>query len=228
MNYNKYISGKRVCFVGGCPNIKGDKQGVNIDGFDVVVKTNGSLYLTDYDYYLDYGMRCDVLYTNNQFYREMSPAPADLRNAGVKFMRMKTCSSKDMQMYNENLKTEKISTAIDQVNQHVHGALMGCYIFQDIINQDPAELHITGIDFFVSKKSVFQHDNYNEYIDGYLPDRIRNQGNKINVGKTQDGHDMLSNTMYIYNLFKDSGTITMPEKIEDLMYSIIDGRVKQS
>ena len=225
MNYKNYIKGKRVCFVGGCPNIQGMGTGVDIDNYDVVVKTNGSLYLKGDEYYRDYGKRIDVLYTNNQFYREMSPDIVDMKN--VKYLRMKTCSHNDLVMYNKEIPAERITEAITKVDKNIHGALMGCYIFQDILNQNPAELHITGMDFFISKNAAFKHDNYQEYIKGYLPDKIRNQGNKINIGKTKDGHNMLHNTMYMYNLYKESGKITMPDFIEEIMYGIVEGRLKQ-
>lgn len=92
---------------------------------------------------------------------------------------------------------------------------------------NPAEIHLTGVDFFASKKKVFEHDNYQEYLAHYLPPKIRNEGNKINKGKKSDGHNMLSNTKFIYKLFQETGKITMPDFIYDIMIGIVQGKIKQ-
>lgn len=225
MTYREFISGKRIVFVGACPNIKGKGQGKHIDKFDVVVKTNGSIYFNSSEYFSDYGSRIDVLYMNNQFYREMQPRPDHLKKMGIKFIRMKTCTGPGLAAYNNNLPTEIIKDAMQIVNRSLKSALMGCYLIQDIINCNPSELHLTGIDFFASKKPVFEIDNYREYLPGYLPDKIRKQGNKINLGKTKDGHNQYENTKFIYKLLTESKIITMPDFIRDIMSDILNGAI---
>lgn len=224
---NCLIENKRVAFVGACPNIRGLGYGGYLDNYDVIVKTNGSIYFESEEYFADYGSRVDVLYTNNQFYREMSPLPVGkMRDRGVKYLRMKTCQPKDLKRYRE-FNANVITSAIREVNKNVTGALMGCYIVRDILDHNPAELHLTGIDFFLSKKKVFEHDNYSEYIDGYLPDKIRHQGNKINAGKRSDGHNQMSNTKYIHKLYHETGRITTPGFIRDIMEGIVSGSMSQ-
>ena len=226
MKYSRYIKGKRVVFVGACPNLRGRGLGKEIDAFDIVIKTNGSLFLKSKKYHGDYGKRLDVLYTNNQFYREMRMQLfAKLRD--FRFLRMKSCHPHHMIKFNERIHAEIIRKSIAHVNKKIKCALMGAYIFHDIISQRPKELHLTGIDFFLSKKKVFEHDNYQEYVSGYLPDRIRNQGNLINEGKTEDGHNQLENTKFIYNLCKQNKNITMPDFIRETMVGIVKGKLKQ-
>lgn len=226
--YKDLIENKRVIFVGGCPNLVGKNQGEFIDNFDVVVRTNGSIYLLeDEKYRKDYGSRCDVLYTNNQFYREMRPFPVKAWSmAGLKYLCMKTCKEFDKREMSKHLGARIIKRAIKEVNKKLKTALMGVYLFQDIINHNPKELFVTGIDFFISKKKVFEHDNYQEYLPNYLPDKIRNQGNRINIGKKEDGHNVKDNTKYIYDLWT-SGKISMPGFISDIMIKIIKGELQQ-
>lgn len=231
MKYKNYLENKKIAFVGGCPNIKGMKLGKMIDSYDVIVKTNGSVFLHNQlgqSYERDYGSRIDVLYTNNQFYREMRPFPIRMfREKGIKFLRMKTGHETDLSFYNKYFDAHLIKSAISKVDMEIRSAIMGCYIIKDLLMQNPREIHVTGIDFFVSKKKVFQHDNYQEYLDGYLPDKIRNQGNRINAGKKEDGHNLIESTRYIEKLFRESGKITMPDFIKEIMYKFISGEIMQ-
>ena len=97
MKFCEYIKNRRVCFVGASPILVDRKMGEFIDSFDVVVRTNGSSTLiNDPSFVKDYGCKMDVLYTNNQFYREMSPLPiAEYIKKNLKYLRMKTCKQKD-------------------------------------------------------------------------------------------------------------------------------------
>lgn len=221
MTYADFIRGKSVCFVGACPNMVGRGLGESIDSFDVVVKTNGSIWLNAPEYKKDYGSRVDVLYTNNQFAREMRAELRDIR--GIKFMRMKSCKPNDLIALREFYRADIINDAIHAVNKKVRSALMGCYLIQDILQCRPNSLYLTGIDFFESKKQVFEHDNYREYLNGYLPNRIREQGNRINKGKKTDGHDAKSNTRFIYDLWSE-GKVSMPDFIEESMKRVLDAK----
>lgn len=226
--YQDYIKNKRVIFVGAAPIMIGIGEGPKIDSYDVVVRTNGSIWLIHQkDFQVDYGKRCDVLYTNNQFYREMRPLPVrEFRQHGLKFLRMKTCRPSDFREYNHHVGTEIIRDAIHEVDKKISGATMGMYLIQDILNCNPESLMVTGIDFFISKKKVFEHDNYREYYPGYLPDKIREQGNRINAGKVEDGHNLHDANKIMFDLFKQ-GAIQFPQYIADLLKDIIDGNIKQ-
>lgn len=227
MNYENYIKGKNVVFVGASPIEKGREKGIVIDNaYDVVVKTNGSVFLNCDDYYRDYGKRIDVLYTNHQFYREMSPFPLDeWKSRGIKYLRMKVCS--DLYDINKFINAEIIIKSIKEVNEFLTGATMGAYIFNDILRCNPMSLTVHGIDFFASKKKVFENDNYGEYVNGYLPDKIRVQGNKINVGKKEDGHNFYTNADYIYKLYQEYDNFLMPDYIESILKSIVNREIDQ-
>lgn len=227
MKYSEYIKGKSVAFVGACPDLMYLKKGSYIDSFDVVVKTNGSMFFHGEDYYNNYGSRLDVLYANVQFIREMRPLNiSDIDKAGIDWICCKTNDIKDIAKGFDNIRP--IRSTMEYVNRYLSGALMGAYIFTDILLQQPKELYITGIDFFLSKKKEFEHDNYKEYLDGYLPDRIREQGNLINAGKKEDGHGVLENTEYINSLFDDyEGIIHTDKTIFNKMKGIVSGELCQ-
>lgn len=228
--FANYIRGKKICFVGASPIIKGRLLGREIDDFDVVVKTNGSLFLNEAGYFRDYGERINVLYCNNQFAREMHPFPMPtLKNRRVQYIRFKAIGLANLNYYrSRGFECDIISKAMNQVNSKLTGALMGCYILKDLMMCRPKKLHVTGIDFFTSKRAKFEHDCYDEYLPGYLPDRIRHQGNKINADKTQDGHGQLENTHYIAKLYRESsGVITMPDFVREIMEQVLRGELAQ-
>jgi len=229
MNFTDYIKGKKVCFVGPSAIMKGRGLGEFIDTFDVVARTNGSIYLLENDeYQKDYGKKIDILYTNNQFYREMSPLPIDaFSTKGVKYLRMKTCKKNDLENFRKKIQCEIIKNAILNVNQYNPSATMGSYILRDILNHNPCELYVTGISFFSLKKKVFEHDNYQEYFDGYLPDKIRKQGNEINKGKKEDGHNFDENAKYFYKLWKENDNLIFSDFVEKILIGIMNGEVKQ-
>ena len=226
MNYRDYIKDKDVIFVGASPILKGLAQGQVIDIYDVVIKTNGSVFLKSDDYHKDYGKRIDVLYTNNQFYREMSPFPLEKwKHEGDKYLRMKTC--RDLEQINKVINAEIIKDAIKYVSKDLPSATMGAFIFRDILMCEPKTLMVTGIDFFASKKKAFEHNNYNEYVSGYLPDKIRKQGNEINKGKTKDGHDFYGNADYIHEMYKRHNNFLMPEYVENILVRIVNREIDQ-
>jgi|GEM_PF-2121361 len=229
MNYYDYIKDKRVIFVGGCHNLIGSYLNDFIDDYDIVVRSNGSIFLLDDDKYkIDYGTKCDVLYTNNQFYREMHPFNInDFKNKGVKYLRMKTCSKDYLKKLNNDINSNILTDTMRKVNKKTYGPVMGAYIFTDILDCKPEELFVTGIDFFISKYKNFKCDRYEEYFPGYLPDKIRKQGNEINIDKKEDGHNYITNTKYIQELYETHENMLMPSFIEDIMYEITSGKLRQ-
>ena len=228
MKFINFIQGKKVIFVGACPNLIGKNQGKFIDSFDVVVKSGHSWSFTKEEYTKDYGSRCDMVYCNRQYYREMKPFPIeDMKNRGVKFLGLKGSSPEDFINFNKVIPTRLLKEVYEYVNKSLKSASMGNYIIYDLLMQKPKELYLTGLDFFASKKSEFEHDNYQEYLDGYLPDKIRKQGNIINVGKKADGHDFLGNAKFFYNLFLTSPELKTDNYIYELLENIVSEKVKQ-
>ena len=228
MMYKDLIENKRVIFVGGCSNLINKEQGEWIDSFDIVIRSNGFIeLLLNKGLHKDYGKRIDVLYTNVQFAREMRPFPIRRYvGQGVKYLCMKGKTGLDFlcYSYSQYLKVRTFDHAMKTVQQKVKSATTGIALFQDIANQNPKEFWITGIDFFVSKKKEFEHNNYKEYLTNYLPDKIREQGNKINIGKTEDGHDFYENAKYIYEELFNRNRVAFPDFIRDLLISIVEGR----
>lgn len=221
--YKEYIRGKRVIFVGACPNLLKTGFGEIIDKYDVVVRSNGSFEIQN-KYKKDYGSRTDVLYCNVQYAREMRPLPVKrYAKCGIKFLCGKTFGTQDLEMYSHHVKVRSIKHIIKRVHKQVHGALMGLFLIEDILECKPKELFLTGIDFFKSKRQQFVPNDYREYLDGYLPQRIIDQGNIINMGKMEDGHNQYENTLHIYRLWKKN-LVKMNLFIEQIMIDIVERR----
>lgn len=230
MSYETFLKDKRVIFVGACPNIKGMGKGKEIDSYDIVVRTNGSINLIEGDDFVkDYGKKCDVLYVNNQFYRNMSPLPVtDYMRKGVKWMCFKGLNPKDRLRFQKRMQgVRSIKREILEVVKTVPTATMGSFLMLDILRREPKEFFFTGMDFFASRKPEFEHDVYKEYVDGYLPDKIREQGNEINVGKTEDAHDFHGNAKFMYDLFREYDCFKTEDFIFELLEKIMSGEIKQ-
>jgi hypothetical protein len=228
MGFKEFIKGKKVVFVGACPNLVDRDMGKLIDSYDIVVKSGHSWAFNKDKYYKDYGRRCDVAYVNRQYYREMKPFPIkEMKIRGVKWLCLKGSSQEDLNEFNKYICARTIRDVFLKVNKALKSASMGNYIIQDILDQQPALLYMTGIDFFASKNPAFVHDNYQEYLDGYLPQKIRSQGNIINVGKKEDGHDFNGNAKFFYNLFMSHPNFKTDDFIMDLLSGIVEGRIKQ-
>lgn len=228
MNFEEFLKGKKVVFVGACPNIIGKGMGSFIDKFDVVVKSGHSWWFDSPEYKRDYGSRCDIVYVNRQYYREMKPFPImEMKDWKVKWVCLKGCTDQDLLAFNQVIRARKLSTALKKVNQELRSASMGNFIMRDLLDCEPSELYLTGMDFFVSKNPEFIHDNYQEYLDGYLPPKIRNQGNLINIGKKADGHDFYGNAKWFYELFLTNKNLKTDNFIMDVLKGIVDRKINQ-
>lgn len=227
-DYSSYIRNKSVIFVGACPCLIGRSMGEFIDSFDVIVRSGHAWTFSSDEYKKDYGTKCHVLYANRQYYKEMKPLPVDsMMKRGIDWMCLKTCTESDIQEYSKLVYTRTISSIIQEVNRLVTGASMGSYILYDLLLCAPSKLHVTGIDFFASKKPVFEHDNYKEYLEGYLPDKIRQVGNRINIGKIQDGHNFYGNAKFFNVLLDRFPNLQTDIFIKVLLKDILVGKVKQ-
>lgn len=228
-NFKRYINGKRVIYVGPAPCIRGLGMGHEIDNYDIIVRSNNFINLIDSkEIQKDYGKRCNVLYINRQFDREMRPHPVEKWiKKGLEWMCFKGVKGSDKRRYQRLVKVRNVTETITELVKIEPSILMGAVSLVDLASCDPAELRVVGIDFNITRPKVFKHDQYPEYVDGYLPDRIREQGNRINAGKTEDGHNVSGNTRIIYELWK-SKRLTMPKETEDIMIGIINGEIEQS
>ena len=214
--YHSFLTGKKIIFVGPCPNIKGSGMGTKIDEYDVVVRTNNA-FPVPVNLQADYGLRCDVLYTNCQYYRTQHPLPIKkLSQLGLKFLCMKSVLINEKRNYQRFVGVRRIPSGLCR---SVNGALMGVLALADMLIGKPNSIHLTAIDFYASKLPVFKPGDYREYYEGYLPENIIQEANINNIGK-RDGHNQVSNTKYIYGLWK-KGLVTMDREIEDLMITIV-------
>jgi len=226
--FRKKIEDKRVCFVGACPNILGKNFGEKIDKYDVVVKSNNFWKPMKKDLIKDYGKRCDILYINNQYYREMSPLPiTEMKINGISWLCMKGCNPRDFEKYNKILSARKYTKTIAQVSKVVPTATAGSFLMYDILQYNPKELYVTGIDFFASRKPVFEEDNYQEYLSGYLPRKIELKGNILNKNKKEDGHDFYGNAKFMYDLFTKNNNFIFDDFVEALLKKIVNKEIKQ-
>ncbi len=229
MIFDNLIRNKKIIFVGACPNLKNKNLGKFIDGYDTIIRSNNSVNLIDNDDFVkDYGKRCDVLYINGQFYKEMSPFPLiEWQKKGVKYLCMKGIRGSDRLKYTRIIPLRTITQSIREVSKSVLTATMGLFLIHDLLKFNPKELFITGLDFFASRNPKFEVDCYNEYVDGYLPKKILDVANKINVGKEKDSHNFLQNANYFYKLFKNNKNLKTNDFIYELLENIINGKINQ-
>jgi len=228
MEFKDYIENKNIVFVGSCPNLIGRRFGKQIDSYEIVAKSGHSWSFSKQEYYRDYGMRCDINYNNRQYYREMKPFPIkEMKMKGVKWLCLKGASLEDLKTFNQYVYTRTIREVFIEVNKVLKSASMGNYIIVDILNCNPKILYMTGVDFFASKRPDFSYNNYQEYIDGYLPSKIKAQGNVINIGKKVDGHDFYGNAKFFYDLFMKYPNFKTDDFILDLLNGIVEGKVRQ-
>jgi len=158
----------------------------------------------------------------------MKPFPImEMKQKGIKWLCMKGCSDSDIKLFEPYVRTRTIKEIFAAVNAILKSASMGNYIIYDLLMCEPELLYMTGVDFFASKNPAFIYDNYQEYIDGYLPQKIRTQGNVINIGKKEDGHDFNGNAKYFYDLFMKHKNFKTDDFILDLLYGIVQGKIKQ-
>lgn len=227
-DYKTFLNNKRVAFIGPAPNLKGRGLGEFIDSFDIVVRTNHFIELvTDPEIQKDYGKKTTVLYVNRQYYREMKPFDfSKWARRGVEWVCAKYMKPKDRKELRKHMRYRDVRETLKHLTVKCPSVLMGVVAMSEIVEARPKEFYVDGIDFNSSRKKVFEVGNYQEYVPGYLPPVIEEQGNRINSGKTEDGHDMVSNTRIIYNMWQ-AKEIIFPEHIENILCGIMSGTVQQ-
>ncbi len=226
--FKKYIREKRVVFVGACPNLLGRGMGEKIDSYDIVVRSNNFWKPIQKAWIKDYGQRCDVVYVNVQYVKKMRPFPiAEMKERGLSWVIFKGLNINKLAEYNTIINARTYNHVISRVSQKILSATAGLYLAFDILENNPAEFYYTGVDFFASRKPKFEFDNYQEYLPGYLPDKIRAQGNIINIGKMVDSHDFLGNAQIFFDLFNTYKNFKTDDFIFELLYRIVKKEINQ-
>jgi len=213
------ITGKRVVFVGPSPCIQDQNLGKWIDSFDIVVRTNGSIFLLeDEKYRQDYGSKCSVLFLNNQFQRSVTNINIEkLKKRGLEKI---YCKKFVFPLYhsiiNRGVPIEELGVSPNI--QKIRGPFMGTIIIDFIASNAPKEFHITGIDFYSDRKQI--------YYPGYLP---KLKGIVVKKEKTdrsvkQPIHDNYANNLYIHDLISD-GKVCVSPAIERALQKKIGGKV---
>lgn len=220
--YSNFLKDKSVILVGPAPTLRGKNKGDWINSFDVVVRTNGAIMLLDNeDFVKDYGSRCDILYSNVQFHREMKPFPiqawADI--FGLQFLNIKIILGSYRQDYSKIVTVRTLQHIEQRLKPIIKGLLMGPIVITDLLDFPLNSLYVTGMDFYVTKPNVFIPGDYREYYPGYLPEKIRKVADVANKGRI-DPHDKKSNTSYIAHLWKNNQIeidTTMEKIIEEIL-----------
>lgn len=217
------IENKRVIFVGPSPIMKGKNLGKWIDEFDVVVRTNGAIYLLDrISYQENYGKKCDLLGINVQFHRECKPL--DLKGwkkkYGLRFLGMKTRPQNLIEEYSKIIPTFSFADTIGELHKKVEGVLYGPIVMTHLLKYNPKEMWFTGIDFYYTKPDMFIPGDYREYFPDYLPKKIRDKADVKNLGRV-DPHNQYSNCKYMWDLMNE-GKIQTNDFIKDIMTDIVN------
>jgi hypothetical protein len=165
-----------------------------IDQFDIVIRSNGGYPVLD-QYTNDYGSKCHIWVINNQYRRYMQ------RYGHLVPNHIKAVYKSDL------------GSQFDQM-KHIKGPLMGPAVWAWILDQEPAELYLTAIDFMASKPTKYKPFDYPEYYPGYLPYEIQEEGNEVKSTVGPNGHDLQGNNDFILKLFvKYPGILKCDRKI---------------
>lgn len=226
-SFGDFIKNKKVVLVGPARTLLNKSEGNRLDGFDIQVRTNGSiLLLKDEEFRRDYGSRCDILYSNVQFHREMGPFPLQRwhNDHALKYLCMKTSSPNILANYDRVVPSRSVMHIIREFLPKVPGLLMGPIIIEDLLRHNPAQLYVTGFDFYITKPLEFIPGDYREYVEGYLPEKIRTKADVANIGR-KDMHDQYHNTKFIYEKWFNN-QIEVDEDMKKLMPEIIGNPTK--
>lgn len=227
--FQSMIKGKRVIFVGPAPTLIGSNRGEEIDSYDVVVRTNGAMFLAAQkaDYQRDYGKRTDVLFSNVQFHREHKPFSIHLDSwmdeCGLKIINFKTVQQRFRDVYLKKIPVRTLQHVEAKLKKTIQGLLMGPIIIEDILSFCPKEFYVTGLNFYANKPHTFIPGDYREYYPDYLTDKIMKKADIANIGRI-DPHDKKSNTKYIYMQWQ-RGKINMDKEMVNLAAQVIKGEI---
>lgn len=212
--FSDLIHGKRIAIVGPSKILEGSKMGEFIDSFDLVIRTNGSFNILD-EIKEDYGSRCDILYVNGSYSREMYPLPVDwYRSRGMKILCMKNNYIIHRRYYNPTLPTRWINQN-PRLIAGVKGPLLGTYILNDLLQYEPGYIYLTGMDMyqagFANGLNLDAH-----YLPGYQPQKI------LDIVKPKEhtmkmGHDVASNNAFFKRIIEEYDIVDCDDFIKQIL-----------
>lgn len=193
--FKNLIEGKRVVFIGPATTLENNGIGAFIDSFDVIVRMNSS-YMIPAKNQIDYGSRCDILYAGNVFLKLNLLTPDNSQH--IKLI----CSTKNYPVFSGKNRKFSIFRLKNQKR-----LLTGIYAIEDILNMNPSELHITGIDFYQSEKL---------YTDFYKIKKLHeNEIAKTTINKY---HDVEHDLKYFKKNIANKANVTLDEFLRKLIY----------
>jgi hypothetical protein len=218
MTYPQYIKDKRVVFVGPSPILEGRGMGKDIESFDVVVKTGPAAHITRADYWRDYGRRIDVLYCNTEYCRNVEPHVMEYKSLGIKYIRARKDNKQEL--LSKHFDFGMIDTKF--VNEIFKDslALMGTIAMLEILQCEPKELHITGVDWNTARGNTLKEvlipewNVFKEHVADYLTPELKSRINHHRESEMQDSHNPIYDARLAKELY-NSGKITLPDFVAE-------------
>lgn len=212
--FDRTINGRRVVFVGPAATLHNQKQKTFIDSFDVVIKTNGLVFINPM-FYDDYSDRCDILYINQSYLDHTKLDVSELLLLKIEIICVKSLNKINPQQLSP-IPVRVVRNIFCNQN-FLHAPTMGSIIVNDVLSSKPKSLHLMGMDFYT---------NDIPYIETYQPiaidDLIKQKWHKItlNTKKVTQNKKVLHNInedfRYIYKMYKRTNIITVDPYIQNL------------
>lgn len=218
-DYYNFIRNKRVIIVGPAGYLRGQKKGDFIDEFDIVVRINRSFPL-DMSDYEDLGKRTDIRYHNGS-QNLVEGGPLHLDHPDISNLKYISCifprhldyfdhhineMEKEINKSNSNVKFHSY-TDIEQFVTFHHMMQVrpnaGVALVLDLLNYDPAQIHLSGMTFFKGKSL---------YIDSYSDNHLKDDS--YHVDRMQMNHAQGPQRDMIKLLADNLDIITMDQEVK--------------
>ena len=202
MNFDSLITNKRVIFVGPSRILEGSKKGIWIDSFDTVIRTNGGFPVQE-KYKEDYGTKGQILYVNVSFSKMRYPLPCkQYKENGLEYICFKAGlpNAETLKEYTKYVNCRSFMESIKTLSKYVPGLLSGSAALHDILQYNPKELFVTGMDFYLA--GMWEWDQ--AYFDNYLPQKTLEQAKVRKAQGKLIPHDVESNKNYMISLYNQN------------------------
>lgn len=194
--FRSLIRGKRVAVV--APAASELMQGEEIDGFDVVIRTNFRSHETIAKHAGHIGTRTNVAYYNGNFEPEnRSEIVESLRAKPLEFVCLRFDDAEAAEAYSgvANLRISHMSNVYFRMNSYAIPK-----IIHDLLYFEPSQIKIFNADFFLGKRP---------HYEGYL-------SYDIQIVTSFMGHDILRN-FRLMKAWHDLGMVDADEALSDIL-----------